>query len=151
MKNNILEIEIENSDFNLEINVTEEETIREIKQTIMKIYDYKEIGAFQLYINSFHLNEFYDNFKMKFFMDRFSIKTFKVLKKSHKQLYEEKNIDFNIKTLYSLKDQLSSQVDYEDCLMYSLEEMKNIEANLIHYSNELDKKLKVNVGKNLII
>ena len=88
---------------------------------------------------------------MKFFMDRFSIKTFKVLKKSHKQLYEEKNIDFNIKTLYSLKDQLSSQVDYEDCLMYSLEEMKNIEANLIHYSNELDKKLKVNVGKNLII
>ena len=93
MKNNILEIEIENSDFNLEINVTEEETIREIKQTIMKIYDYKGIGAFQLYINSFHLNEFYDNFKMKFFMDRFSIKTFKVLKKSHKQLYEEKNID----------------------------------------------------------
>ena len=147
--NSLVEFEVVNYDLTIHINVSEEETVDEVKDTIMNLFDYKNKKSFELYIDEFHLNEFYNNYKFKFFLDRFIIKKFNVIKKSDTQPYEFKKPDF-METLLNINNELSLQSECENGFLQSLEEMTKLENSLLFYLVQLDDKLKLNEGNLLL-
>ncbi len=145
MNAQILELEVINADLNLEIKVTEDETILEIRETIMNLYNYKNIRNFELFLDGFHLNEFYDQYLIRFFFNKLELKKLHVLKTSQTQLYEAKTKD-QIESLFKLNDELYLQYECEQGFRHSLDDMRLLEGNLQSYLKELEDKLKVEEG-----
>jgi hypothetical protein len=145
MNAQIRELEVIHSDLNLEIKVSEDETILEIRETIMNLYNYKNISNFELFLDGFHLNEFYDQYLLKFFLNKLELKKIHVLKTSQTQLYEARTKD-QIETLFKLNDELYLQSECEQGFRQSLDDMRLLEANLQSYLKELEDKLKVEEG-----
>ena len=78
MNNQILEVLIENDDHNFEIAINYEETIDDVKSTIMRLYGYKDTNSFETYIDNFHLNDFYNHYKIKEIIDYFQLEKIRI-------------------------------------------------------------------------
>ena len=78
MKCKSIEIEIEKDDHKFEITVFYDETVLDIKNTIMELYGYEKIIMFNTYVGDFHLNDYYDNFRIDQLINYFIVEKFRV-------------------------------------------------------------------------
>ena len=145
MNSQIIELKVIHPNLNLDIKVSDNETILEVRETIMNLYNYKNIRSFELFLDGLHLNEFYDQYLIRFFFNKLELRKLHVLKSSQIQLHES-SVKQQMETLFKINDELCLQNECEQIFGHSVEDMKLLEINLQSYLKELEDKLKIEEG-----
>lgn len=141
MNDKCIEVEIENQDHKIEMTVFKNEMIKDIKKTIMNLYEYKNLNMFNIYLGSFHLNDYFDNMSIgdlnnKFVIEKLRVECKKstILIKIGNQIEASNlNTQFLVNELQKNKEEIIKLNDLHSNMKYKFKEDERTEMKLNNY------------------